>query len=50
MSQLISHGTILPFNLSIGLRMIRRGANRFKAKHFHHRDEEVQHELGPLVR
>jgi len=30
--------------------MIRCGANRFNAKHFHHSDEEVRHELGPLVR
>ena len=26
------------------------GANRFNAKRFHHSDEEVRHELGPLVR
>jgi len=50
MSQVSSHGTVVPFSLPIGLGMIRRGANRFNAKHFHHSDEENRPELGPLVR
>jgi len=50
MSQLSSHGTVVPFDLPIGLGMIRCGANRFNAKHLHHSDEEVRHDLGPLVR
>jgi len=49
-SQLSSHGTVVPFNLPIGLEVIRRGANRFNAKHFHQSDEEVRYELRPLVR
>jgi len=50
MSQLSSHCTVVPFNLLIAWEMIRRSANRFDAKHFHHSDEEVRHEMKPLVR
>jgi len=48
MSELRSHGTIVPFDLTTGLWVVCRGAHCFGAQHFHYGNEEVRHELGSL--
>jgi len=50
MSELPSHDTIVPLDLTIGLWMVRRGAHRFGSPHFHDGDEKVRRELGSLIR
>jgi len=48
-SQMSGNGTVVPFDLFIGLGMIRRVAESFNAKHYYHSVPDVRHELGPSV-
>jgi len=49
MSELCSHGAIVPLDLTVGLWVVCRGAHCFGAQHFHYGNEEVRHELGYLI-
>lgn len=43
------HDTVVPFNLTIGLWVVRRRTHSLDTGHLHDCDEKVQHELGSLV-